>query len=281
MTTGGNPLGNYGHLTYAATDDANKGLVAINAIYQAADAQIGALGFTNTNRLPVAVNDGIIAVTKNVSISIPISTLLSNDSDPDGDTIRISAVSQGSKGSVSKTTTHIVYAPTTEQVGADTFEYTVSDPLGKTGIGTVTLNIVSAAPVAQTHSITDGESNKLILIPTSTLIAGATDSDGNDALITFHSVSARSTQLPAASADNISLSANADISQANVIYNPPTDVTGEDTFTFNIIDEDTVIGVGTVSVILYAGAGLVSVLTADERAKLDSALSLSTFLALK
>ena len=37
MTTGGNPLGNYGELTYAATDDANKGLIAINAIYQAVE----------------------------------------------------------------------------------------------------------------------------------------------------------------------------------------------------------------------------------------------------
>ena len=277
MTTGGNPLGNYGELTYAATDDANKGLVAINAIYQAADAQIGALGFTDTNRVPVAVNDGIIAVTKNVSISIPISTLLGNDSDPDGDTLRISSFTQGSKGAVSKTSTNIVYAPTTGAVGADTFEYTVSDTLGLTGTATVTLNIASAAPVAQPHSITDGESNKFILIPTSTLIAGATDSDGNDALITFHSVSARSTQLPAASANNVSVTADGN----SVLYNPPTDITGEDTFTFNIQDEDTELGVGTVSVILYAGAGVVSVLTADERAKIDNALSLSTFLALK
>ena len=277
MTTGGNPLGNYGELTYAATDDANKGLVAINAIYQAADAQIGALGFTDTNRLPVAVNDGVIAVTKNVSISIPISTLLGNDSDPDGDTLRISSFEQGIKGAVSKTSTHIVYAPTSTAVGADTFEYTVSDPLGKTGTATVTLNIVSAAPIAQPHSITDGESNKFILIPTSTLIAGATDSDGDNAEITFHSVSGRSTQLPAASANNVSVTADGN----SVLYNPPTDITGEDTFTFNIQDEDTELGVGTVSVILYAGAGVVSVLTADERAKIDNALSLSTFLALK
>lgn len=277
MTTGGNPLGNYGELTYAATDDANKGLVAINAVYQAADAQIGALGFTDTNRLPVAVNDGIIAVTKNVSKSILISTLLGNDSDPDGDTLRISSFTQGSKGSVSKTSTHIVYAPTSGSVGADTFTYTVSDPLGLTGTATVTLNIVSAAPVAQPHSITDGESNKFILIPTSTLIAGATDSDGNDALITFHSVSARSTRLPAASADNVSVTADGN----SVLYNPPTDVTGEDTFTFNIQDEDTELGVGTVSVVLYAGAGVVSVLTVEERAKLDGALSLTNFLALK
>jgi len=277
MTTGGNPLGNYGELTYAATDDANKGLVAINAIYQAADAQIGALGFTDTNRVPVAVNDGIIAVTKNVSKSILISTLLGNDSDPDGDTLRISSFTQGSKGSVSKTSTHIVYAPTSGAVGADTFTYTVSDTLGLTGTATVTLNIVSAAPVAQPHSITDGESNKFILIPTSTLIAGATDSDGNDASITFHSVSGRSTRLPAASANNVSVTADGN----SVLYNPPTDITGEDTFTFNIQDEDTELGVGNVSVILYAGAGVVSVLTADERAKIDNALSLTNFLALK
>ena len=277
MTTGGNPLGNYGHLTYAATDDANKGLVAINAIYQAADAQIGAIGFSDTNRVPVAVNDGIIQVLKGVSKSIPIATLLGNDSDPDGDTLRISAVFQGSKGSVSKTSTHIVYAPTAGSVGADTFTYTVSDPLGKTGTATVTLNIASAAPIAQPHAITDGESNKFILISISDLLDGATDSDGNDALITFHSVSARSTRLPASSADNIVVTDDG----GSVLYNPPTDVTGQDTFTFNIQDEDTVIGTGSVSVILYAGAGVVSVLTLEERAKLDSALSLTNFLALK
>ena len=277
MTTGGNPLGNYGELTYAATDDVNKGLVAINAIYQAAGAHVGALGFTDTNRVPVGVNDGIISVEKNVSKSILISELLSNDTDPDGDTLRISSFTQGTKGAVSKTTTHMVYSPTTGSVGADTFTYTVSDPLGSQGTATVTLNIVSAAPIAQSLSIVDGESNTLIIIPVSDLLVGATDSDGNDANITFHSVAGRSTLLPAASADNVSATADG----LNVLYNPPTDVTGEDGFTFNIQDEDTEIGVGTVSIIVNPGAGLVSVLTAEERAQLAGALSFGSFIALQ
>ena len=277
MVTGGNPLGNYGELPYVAADDANVGLIALNAIYQAADAQLGALGFRDTNRLPVAGNDGIIAVIKNTTKSILLSELLVNDSDPDGEALRIISFTQGTKGAVSKTTTHLVYSPTSGSVGADTFTYTVSDPLGSQGTATVTLNIVSDAPVAQNVSILDGESNRFRIIPVSDLLVGATDPDGNDASVTFHSVSTRSSLLPAEAADNVSVTADG----SSILYNAPIDAVGEDTFTFNIQDEDTEIGVGTLSIILQAGAGVVSVLTAEEKAQLASVLTIGAFIALQ
>jgi hypothetical protein len=247
MTTGGNPLGNYGELPYVATDDANKGLVAINAIYQTAGAEIGALAFTDTNRLPVAVNDGIIAVTKNVSKSILISTLLGNDSDPDGDNIRISSFTQGSKGTVSKTTTHIVYAPTAEETGTDTFTYTVSDLLGKSSTATVTLNIASSAPIAVNHTNPNGVGNAFLTITKASLLAGATDADGNDANITFNGFSTRSAQ---ATSDNIQA-----VGDDNIGYQAPTGVTGVDSFTYTVIDEDGDIGQGTYTIVLAAPAG--------------------------
>ena len=246
MTTGGNPLGNHGELAYAATDDANKGLVAINATYQAANAQIGALGFTDTNRLPVPVND-IIAVTKNVSKSILISTLLGNDSDPDGDTLRISGFTQGSKGAVSKTSTHIVYAPTAEETGTDTFTYTVSDPLGTSATATVTLNIASSAPIAVNHTNPNGVGNALLTITKASLLAGATDSDGNDASISFNGFAARSAQ---ATSDNIQA-----VGDDFISYQAPAGVTGVDSFTYTVIDEDGDIGQGIYTIVLAAAAG--------------------------
>tara|TARA_R110000737_G_scaffold278153_1_gene284941 strand:+ start:86 stop:574 length:489 start_codon:yes stop_codon:yes gene_type:complete len=162
-------------------------------------------------------------------------------------------------------------------VGADTFTYTVSDPLGSQGTATVTLNIVSDAPVAQNVSILDGESNRFRIIPVSDLLVGATDPDGNDASVTFHSVSTRSSLLPAEAADNVSVTADG----SSILYNAPIDAVGEDTFTFNIQDEDTEIGVGTLSIILQAGAGVVSVLTAEEKAQLASVLTIGAFIALQ
>tara|TARA_R110002153_G_scaffold179002_1_gene332425 strand:+ start:355 stop:4149 length:3795 start_codon:yes stop_codon:yes gene_type:complete len=247
MQTDGNPLGNYGHLAYDAADDANKGLVAINAIYQAAGAHIGALGFTDTNMLPTAVND-VIEIEKNTSKSILISDLLSNDSDPDNDALRISQFSQGSKGSVAKTTTHLVYTPNTEETGTDTFTYIISDALGfSSNAATVTINISSVAPIATDHTNPNGVGNALLTITKASLLAGATDSDGNDASIEFNGFAARSAQ---ATSDNISAIGNDFIG-----YQAPTGVTGVDSFTYTVIDEDGDIGQGTYTIVLAAVVG--------------------------
>ncbi len=79
--------------------------------------------------------------------------LLSNDSDPDHDVIKIDSVAATSDthGTVvyNAATGNVVYTPETNYQGAASFSYTISDPSGLTSTATVTVNVVNVndAPV--------------------------------------------------------------------------------------------------------------------------------------
>jgi hypothetical protein len=102
---------------------------------------------TNVNRAPDAVNDSV-TTSKNTSKTI---TVLSNDTDPDGDTRTVTAVTQPSKGSVVKNSNGtITFTPKSNWTGTVTFTYTISDGKGGTDTATVTVKVVSS------HSSGDG-----------------------------------------------------------------------------------------------------------------------------
>ncbi|MEZ4591341.1 MAG: Ig-like domain-containing protein [Chloroflexota bacterium] len=65
--------------------------------------------------------------------------VLDNDTDPENDSLSITAVTQGSKGSVSHNGTTVTYTPNLGEIGDDTFTYTISD--GSTGTATGTVNV--------------------------------------------------------------------------------------------------------------------------------------------
>jgi len=89
------------------------------------------------NSAPTAVNDSVILASK-VSIDIPV---LANDSDPDGDSLRIITFSQGSKGTVSLNSGGtLTYTPERRFKNSDSFSYTISDELD-TASATVTITL--------------------------------------------------------------------------------------------------------------------------------------------
>lgn len=76
------------------------------------------------NRAPLAVNDAATTVTNTV-VSIPV---LSNDSDPDGDVIKVAAVSQGTHGKTSiNADGSVLYTPDRRYTGGDSFTYQLTD----------------------------------------------------------------------------------------------------------------------------------------------------------
>jgi hypothetical protein len=77
----------------------------------------------DVNQAPNAVDD---AVTTPQDVSV-IITVLANDSDPDGDDISITSVTQGTLGSVAIIGDTISYVPTEGALGTDTFTYTITD----------------------------------------------------------------------------------------------------------------------------------------------------------
>ena len=112
---------------------------------------------TITNPGPVAVND---TATTDEDTAVQISPLL-NDSDPDGDTLSITAASAGN-GTVTFANGVITYTPNANFNGTDTIVYEISDGNGgvSSAVIVVTVNAVNDAPVAApipTVSDHDGE----------------------------------------------------------------------------------------------------------------------------
>lgn len=94
---------------------------------------------------PQAVQDSY-TTEMNRSLTIPVSGLLANDTDADGDTITFQQAStttaQGGTVSFSSTpTATLTYTPPQDYIGADSFSYTIADPTGLQGTGTVLINV--------------------------------------------------------------------------------------------------------------------------------------------
>ena len=89
------------------------------------------------NQQPVA-NDFSVTLTTTAG-TIPV---LANASDPDGDTVTVSAVTQGANGTVTiNNDGTVTYALTRFFSGTDSFTYTVSDGRGGMATGTVTVQV--------------------------------------------------------------------------------------------------------------------------------------------
>ena len=119
--------------------------------------------YNGTDSFIVRVNDGnggLDSITVNVTIdpvnddptavsddkATPPETavtvyVLDNDTDPEEDSLTITAVTQGSKGTVNHNGTSVTYTPNSGAEGNDTFTYTVSDGNGGSDTGTVTIKL--------------------------------------------------------------------------------------------------------------------------------------------
>lgn len=102
-----------------------------------------------SNAVPVAVNDQL-SVTEGSSGDN--AAVLANDSDADGDTLRVSAVTQPANGQarITEDERQVNYRPRVGFIGTDRFEYTVVDGKGGSASATVTVEVQPrAASVAR------------------------------------------------------------------------------------------------------------------------------------
>lgn len=107
----------------------------------------------NINQSPIANNDGAVRIMKNAAaVTLQVVTATDSatrgtvaDSDPDvGDTISITAITQGTSGGVvTNTSSTVTYTvPSATFTGTDSFTYTLSDNHGLTAVGTVTMHVM-------------------------------------------------------------------------------------------------------------------------------------------
>jgi len=100
-----------------------------------------------TNRPPTAFNDSA-STPKNTPATIPV---LVNDSDPDGDSLSIVAVSP-TNGVANIVGTNVVFTPATNFTGNATVGYTITDGFGGTNAALITIGVTNRPPTAANDS---------------------------------------------------------------------------------------------------------------------------------
>jgi hypothetical protein len=137
---------------------------------------------TNVQDGPDAVDD---AATVAEDSGANVINVLGNDTDVDNDTLTVSAVTQGTNGSVTTNGTSVSYTPNADFFGSDSFTYTIGD--GQGGSDTATVNItvtnVNDNPVLTSSlAVTQLSSTNSNLFNVG-LTASATDADGETVTI--------------------------------------------------------------------------------------------------
>ena len=184
----------------------------------------GGTATTNLTITIIPVNDAPIANADSATIdedAAPILiNVLANDSDVDGDSLAINAVS-ADIGSVSVVGNQIQYTPAADDNGLATVTYTVSDNNGGASTTTLTITItpVNDAPIANADSATMDEDAAPILI---NVLANDSDEDGD------------SLAISAASADIGSVS----VVGNQIQYTPEADDNGLATVTYTVSDSN-------------------------------------------
>jgi subtilisin len=102
-----------------------------------------------TNHPPLA-NDDSTTTEQGTPVTVEV---LANDSDPDGDALMVSSVTQPTNGSATYGASDVTYAPNAGFSGSDAFTYTVSD--GNGGQATATVRVTVTAPSGPTMHVGD------------------------------------------------------------------------------------------------------------------------------
>lgn len=127
---------------------------------------------------PAAGGADSLATNEDTARTVPVSQLLQNDSDVDGDPFTITAVGDAMQGTVALADGNVTFTPTANFVGGASFTYTINDGTIDTVVDVdVVVGGVNDAPVANDDTVTTTE-DTAVTIPEATLLANDTDVDG-------------------------------------------------------------------------------------------------------
>jgi len=179
---------------------------------------------TPDNQPPIAVED-TATTTQNIPVTIAV---LANDSDPDGDTLEITAITDPANGTATiddngtpddASDDQIVYSPAEGFNGTDNFTYSISDGQGGTASATVTVTVeANQPPIA-----VDDSAGIVAAGATISIAVLENDSDPDGDVLTIDGVT---------DPDN----GTASVDGALVSYTPDAGFTGDDSFTYTISD---------------------------------------------
>jgi hypothetical protein len=170
-----------------------------------------------SNQSPVAVDD---AASVSEDSGPNVLNVLANDSDPDAESLAVSAVMQGAHGSVSNNGSSVSYTPAANYFGADSFTYTVDDGHGGTDTANVNVNVTA---VEDTPDAVDDVANVVEDTGANPINVLSNDADPDGDALSVVAV----TQGAHGSVSNDGTS---------VSYSPAADYFGPDSFTYTVSD---------------------------------------------
>lgn len=194
-------------IAYANGGDQDQGVLISDIDFSTTDAIDG---------LPVAEDD---TATTDEDVAVVVD-VLSNDSDPDGDTLTVTEAT-ASNGTVTiNEDGTLTYTPDADYNGSDEISYTISDPDGNTdsALVDVTVNPVNDDPVANDDTVGTEQNDPITFDPTD----NDTDVDGDDLVVS-----------EIGEPENGTVTINED---GTVTYTPNEDFFGEDTISYTVDD---------------------------------------------
>ncbi len=233
-------------LTYAISRQPGKGTLSgspPNVVYTPGTNYFGADSFEFTVRDGTATSvAAVVALTMIPVNDAPVATSRINNGledtlipvtlagiDPDGDPVTFTITVQPRNGVLVGTAPSLVYRPSTNTTGPDSFQFTISDGTLTSSTATMSINVVPVndAPMALAQSVSVSGSG-----PTAIRLAGQ---DVDDDALTY-----TISRAPAKGA----LSGTA----PNLTYTPQANASGTDSFEFTVRDGTVVSAPALVSV---------------------------------
>jgi VCBS repeat-containing protein len=200
-------------LTFTVTDNGTPILSDSETITLTVTAEQG-------NRNPDAVDDAV-TTKKNQQVAFNV---IANDSDPDRDTLTITAVTNPQHGTIEIQGDCLVYTPDRNFTGTDSVVYTISDGNGGTDTATFTIRVLqdrNHKPQTQNDSYTV-EEDGVLTVSGPGVLENDRDRDGDQLVASL-------VEGP----DYGTLSLNAD---GSFVYTPDANFNGKDSFTYQASD---------------------------------------------
>lgn len=172
------------------------------------------------DRTPIVVADSIVVAANSSGSLIDV---LANDSDPDGQPLQLNSVSTPAHGSAQIVGSMVMYMPAAGFVGADSFNYTVSDPSGLSASGSVSVTVQPSVNNSPPDAKDDSASTNANTPISIAVLANDTDPDGDALTITAVTTptSGGTTQITA---------------DGQISYTPPLAFSGTVVFDYTISD---------------------------------------------
>jgi VCBS repeat-containing protein len=235
-------LNSNGSFTYAPTS-AYTGTDSFT--YQANDGQSNSnvatvtINVSAANNPPVAMNDAY-STNEGTILNTAAPGALSNDSDPDGDTLNAIKASEPAYGTVTLNANgSFTYIPSSGYTGADSFTYQASDGQANSNIATVTITVneINNPPVAVNDAYSTNEDTALNIADPGVL-SNDNDPDGDNL-----------TAIKVSDPAHGTLTQN---SNGSFTYTPSAGYTGADSFTYQASDGQANSNTATVTITVNA-----------------------------